>query len=225
MVFTIYTHLLVNCDRIIKKNKTFGYFCLIVEQDLNKSEKRQWLWDLSLSDEKAFEQMFDYFYADLCIYAKRYIPDLQTREDLVQDVFCTIWVNRRKIDYSLPLSKYLVISVKNNCLNYLRKNNRQDSDYERIIETVPLYAENQDELIHIRELEEIFNRVLSELPEEYRIAFVMSRMEDKSSSEIAVRLGVSIRTVERYRNKAIQILQNELKDYLPLLLILLHDRI
>ena len=47
----------------------------------------------------------------------------------------------------------------------------------------------------------------------------MSRMEQKSMDEIAEIMGVSIRTVERYRNKALDILKKELKDYLPFLLL------
>ena len=48
----------------------------------------------------------------------------------------------------------------------------------------------------------------------------MSRMEQKSMDEIAEIMGVSVRTVERYRNKALDILKKELKDYLPFLLFL-----
>jgi len=177
------------------------------------------LWEISLNDEITFQKVFEQYYADLCVYAKRYIQDLNTREDLVQDVFCSLWINRKNIDYSTPISNYLVTSVKNHSLNYLRKTGKAElMDLE--IEKIPIYAEENEHMFFLNELEDLYNRTLAGLPEEYRLAFVMSRMEDKSTTEIAEILGVSVRTVERYRNKAIEILKTELKDYLPLLAIL-----
>lgn len=56
------------------------------------------------------------------------------------------------------------------------------------------------------------------LPETYRLIFEMSRLENKSNVEIAETLNIPLRTVERYKAKAIEILKKDLKDYLPLLL-------
>ena len=63
-------------------------------------------------------------------------------------------------------------------------------------------------------------QALALLPPEYRLAFELNRMEGKSLEEVAQRMGVSTRTVERYRDKAIALLQTELKEYLPLFLLL-----
>jgi RNA polymerase sigma-70 factor (ECF subfamily) len=182
--------------------------------------QRDWLWDASLNDETAFQQMFEYYYSDLCVYARRFIPDPDTREDIVQDVFCAIWVNRKKIDFSVPVTNYLVTSVKRHCINYLRKYKLHESDHELIIGHIPVYAEGNEDLFMLHELEDLFAKTLASLPEEYRIAFEMSKFENKSTSEIADALGVSVRTVERYRNKAVEILKIQLKDYLPLILFL-----
>jgi RNA polymerase sigma-70 factor (ECF subfamily) len=184
--------------------------------------QKDWFWDTSLNDETAFRQMFEYYYSDLCIYAKRFIQDLETREDIIQDIFCTVWISRKKIDFSLPVTNYLITSVKHHCLNYLRKHRTDEVDNNIILENIPVYAEDNEGLLMLHELENLFAETLASLPEEYRIAFEMSRLENKSTSEIAEKLGVSIRTVERYRNKAIEILQIQLKDYLPLLAMFLH---
>ncbi len=185
----------------------------------------EWLWNISLNDEEAFQQMFEHFYANLCLYAKRFIPDLRTREDIVQDVFCSVWINRKKIDYNIPVRNYLVTIVKHHCLNYLRKTNKQEFVNAVEIEKLPIYVEDNEGMFLLKELEEMFSRILAGLPTEYRIAFEMSRIENKSSNEIAEVLGVSVRSVERYRNKAVEILKTELKDYLPLLYILLNIKL
>jgi RNA polymerase sigma-70 factor (ECF subfamily) len=187
-----------------------------------KMQKEDWFWDVSLNDEIAFRQMFEHYYSDLCLYAKRFIRDLETREDIVQDMFCAVWMNRKNIDFSLPITNYLTTSVKHHCLNYLRNHRTDEVDNNVIIENLPVYAEDNDGLLMLHELENLFAETLAGLPEEYRIAFEMSKLENKPTSEIAEKLGVSIRTVERYRNKAIEILQIQLKDYLLLLAIFLH---
>ena len=188
-------------------------------------QSSQWSRTISLGDQVAFREMFECYYAALCIYARRYIEDIQTCEDVVQDVFCMVWVNREKLDYTASLKSYLVVSVRNKCLNYLRsKGSLRYSDRSGIDEH-PYYSENMEELLFLRELEGLLADALSKLPTEYRIAFEMSRMENKSVEEIAERLQVSPRTVERYRNKALDLLKKDLKDYLPLLLFMIHTRI
>jgi RNA polymerase sigma-70 factor (ECF subfamily) len=184
--------------------------------------QKDWFWDASLDDETAFRQMFEHYYSDLCIYAKRFIQDLETREDIIQDVFCAVWMSRKNIDFSLPVTNYLTTSVKHHCLNYRRKHRTDEVDNHIIIENIPVYAEDNDSLLMLHELENLFAETLAGLPEEYRIAFEMSKLENRPTSEIAKKLGVSVRTVERYRNKAIEILQIQLKDYLPLLVIFLY---
>lgn len=89
----------------------------------------------------------------------------------------------------------------------------------------PYYSENMEELFLLHELEGLLVDALSKLPTEYRIALEMSRMENKSVEEIAERLQVSPRTVERYRNKALDLLKKDLKNYLPLLLFMIHTRL
>ena len=189
------------------------------------STPRNWLRDASLNEEAAFRQMFEYFYSDLCVYAKRFILDLNTREDIVQDVFCAIWINRKNIDFSLSMTNFLITSVKNHCLNHMRKNDPYKSDKEVLLEKIPVYAEDNEELFLLNELEELFAETLANLPKEYRIAFVMSKIENRSTSEIAKTLSVSKRTVERYRNRAVEILKTQLKDYLPLLYLFLNIKL
>ncbi|MDR0349085.1 MAG: RNA polymerase sigma-70 factor [Tannerella sp.] len=178
------------------------------------------LLDISLNDETVFRQMFDDYYSDLCVYAGRFISDPDICEDMVQDVFCAIWINRKKIDFSIPIASYLLTSLRRHCLNYLRKQKRYEANPETIIENIPAYAESNEELFMLHELEALFEETLASLPKAYRIAFEMSKFEDQSTSEIADVLGVSVRTVERYRNKALEILKTQLKDYLLLLLFL-----
>jgi RNA polymerase sigma-70 factor (ECF subfamily) len=165
-------------------------------------------------DEGHFRELFERYYAALCIYAKRFIQDPDTREDIVQDVFCSFWINREKIDRSGSLSPYLSKCVKNRCLNHLRKTSKkQFGNNLSEIDNAPSYADGNDRVFFVDELEKLFRSTLEGLPKEYRIALEM-KMEETPIAEVAGTLGVSIRTVERYRKRAEEILRTELKDYL-----------
>ena len=168
-------------------------------------------------DEVAFRYLFEHYYPSLCLFAKRFIDDRETREDIVQEVFFRLWDKRKQITVTSSAQNYLLTSVRNLCLNYLRRQETQQPFEESLFDQPD--DEEGDRLIQLRELEEQLAQALAQLPPEYRLAFELNRMEGKSLEE-AQRMGVSTRTVERYRDKAIALLQTELKEYLPLFLLL-----
>ena len=169
-------------------------------------------------DGVAFRYLFEHYYPSLCLFAKRFIDDRETREDIVQEVFFRLWDKRKQITVMSSAQNYLLTSVRNLCLNYLRRQEVQQPFEESLFDQPD--DEEGDRLIQLRELEEQLAQALAQLPPEYRLAFELNRMEGKSLEEVAQRMGVSTRTVERYRDKAIALLQTELKEYLPLFLLL-----
>ena len=169
-------------------------------------------------DGVAFRYLFEHYYPSLCLFAKRFIDDRETREDIVQEVFFRLWDKRKQITVTSSAQNYLLTSVRNLCLNYLRRQEVQQPFEESLFDQPD--DEEGDRLIQLRELEEQLAQALAQLPSEYRLAFELNRMEGKSLEEVAQRMGVSTRTVERYRDKAIALLQTELKEYLPLFLLL-----
>ena len=169
-------------------------------------------------DGVAFRYLFEHYYPSLCLFAKRFIDDRETREDIVQEVFFRLWDKRKQITVTSSAQNYLLTSVRNLCLNYLHRQEVQQPFEESLFDQPD--DEEGDRLIQLRELEEQLAQALAQLPPEYRLAFELNRMEGKSLEEVAQRMGVSTRTVERYRDKAIALLQTELKEYLPLFLLL-----
>ncbi|MCL3854612.1 MULTISPECIES: RNA polymerase sigma-70 factor [Parabacteroides] len=178
------------------------------------------LWSISNNDDQvAYRSLFEQYYVALCQFARRYIDDQETREDIVQDVFFTIWEKRKTIAPCTSARNFLITCVKNLSLNHLR-NQGYKQDYETTLQKkLPLYLEDQDDIYTLQELQNLLNKTLEKLPAEYRLAFEMNRFENKSIEEIAEIMGVSSRTVKRYKSRAIEILREELKDYLPLFLL------
>lgn len=180
----------------------------------------QLFWRIALKDdEEAFRILFFEFFSSLCVFARRYIDDWDTCEDLAQDTFFKIWKNRKSIEVDTSSRNFLITSMRNSCIDYLR---RQDS--ARIWQEKELRKKleyTSDDLYSHIELEQMLTDALSKLPENIREVFEMNRFEGKTYKEIAGEKNISIKTVETYMSKALKTLRVELKDYLPLIILLL----
>lgn len=171
-------------------------------------------------DEEAFKELFYDFYPTLCVFAQRYISIPETCEDIVQETFYNLWKNRKKIEVTSSFRNLLTTSVKNRCVDYIRRQSvrqihSERDPYQEIIDT-------PEEIYTISELEKMLKTALDRLLPNVRKAFEMSRFENMTYNKIAEEMDVSPKTVEAYISKALSILRVELKDYLPLVLLLIY---
>lgn len=174
------------------------------------------------SKEKVFQKLYEDYYAPFCVYAKRFIEDRNLREDIVSDVFTTLWRRRADIDLRQETAlAFLKMCVKNSCLNHI-KHLHYEIDYaEKHQKREPIYEQSPDSVYNLAELYELLYKSLDKLPENYKLVFVKHFFEGKKHAEIAEELELSVKSIDRYKQKVIRILQEELKDYLPLLLLML----
>lgn len=173
-------------------------------------------------DQEAFKELFFDFYPSLCLFAQRYVSSPETCEDIVQDTFFHLWKNRKKIEITSSFRNLLITSVKNSCVDYLRKQSvRQNHAEKQAVSIIPDgYSSDTPEAIYtIRELEAMLHAALAKLPENVRRAFEMNRFENMTYNQIAKEMSVSPKTVEAYISKALTLLRIELKDWFPIVLI------
>ncbi len=173
-------------------------------------------------DQEAFKELFFDFYPSLCVFAQRYVVSPEVSEDIVQDTFFHLWKNRKKIEITVSFRNLLVTSVKNSCVDYLRKQSVRQAHSEKLVVSSISegYSVDTPEVIYtVRELETMLYNALEQMSENIRRAFELSRFENMTYNQIAEEMSVSPKTVEAYISKALTILKIELKDYLPLVLI------
>ena len=172
--------------------------------------------EMKSGKEYAFDFFFNYYYPGLCVYAQNIISiPQQEAKDLVQDVFVKFWNDREKTDIRFSIRSYLFVSVKNKCFDLHRKRTA-DLKVLEITKDFDITDESFDTYV-LSELESLFNRSLEKLPERCREVFELSRFHGLKNREIAAKLNLSEKTVENQVTKALHILKEELKDYLPLL--------
>lgn len=170
------------------------------------------------NNEGAFKVLFKRYYPALCLYCKRYIDDRHAREDIVQEVFITLWNKRNEIVWDNSAIYYLKACAKNSCLNYLTHQSYEQKYIKDYTTKTPAYDKDGDNVYTLAELQRLLRESLEKVSEECRKVYIMSYMQGKSNIEIAELMGISTKTVERYKKKSIEHLKKDLKDYLPLFL-------
>ena len=171
-------------------------------------------------DQLAFEKLFRLFYERLCRYASQLLESPETAEEIVQDVFVTIWENRHKLELQIGIKPYLYRAVHNRSLNNIRHMQVRMQHRDTVLANPAAGISDGSVQLETRELQLRINNALQKLPEECRKVFRLSRYEELSYREIADFLEISVKTVENQMGKALKIMRRELSDYLVVLLFL-----
>lgn len=174
---------------------------------------------LQQGNKKAFDTFFLRYYPVLCAYATQFVG-MNDAEEIIQDMMVGIWIRRKDIVIDSSLNGYLFRTVKNKCFNHIEKCRLHEQVHTLIASNWQSQFEDPDFYV-VEELTQKIEEALAKLPETYRIAFVMNRIDGKTYNEIATILGVSSKTVDYRIQQALKNLRIELKDYLPLLLMLI----
>ncbi|MNY18980.1 ECF RNA polymerase sigma factor SigM [compost metagenome] len=147
---------------------------------------------LKQGDREAFNQIYHRYAEYLYQYALNILRDEDECTDAVQDVFVWLWENKRKVNVTI-LKAYLLAAVKYKLTRLIQSSKRR----AEILALNPLKEETfVEDSLEIKELKHAIQEFVLVLPERARQIFEMSRNEYLSNKEIALRLGISEKTVE-----------------------------
>jgi RNA polymerase sigma-70 factor (ECF subfamily) len=162
------------------------------------------MWRIRQGDINQFETLFRSSYASLVKYAKTLIKDHDTSEEIVQDLFFSLWQNKEKIKIESSLNGYLFRSVHNRCLHYIEHLKVVDRHVQEMTFDQGASAESPADQLQYKELQAKIARTIEKLPERCGQIFCMNRFEGLKYSEIAEKLSVSVKTVEANMGKALK---------------------
>ena len=176
---------------------------------------------LRSGDAKAYDFLMDSFYQKLCTYAYTLAKDHSKAEDIVQNVFVGIWVNRKKINPDFSIKNYLYKSVYNEFIDQYRKNKPVIFLEKKYMEAIDLVVEKEEG--NLDELMKLVNIEINNLPQKCKRIFLLNKKEGLTHIEISEYLGVSTKTVEGHMTRAFKILGEKLGEKMAALLFLLFD--
>jgi len=171
-----------------------------------------------MSDQYKIEQHFRLWYKPLCLYALNYLNNLEESEDVVQDVFYTLW-NRSEsgnLDVS-SIKSYLFTSVRNRCLDLLKSSSHKTAKED--LERAESIEVEEDSVMQNRAVQQAqMWTAIDSLPKQCRKILLMSKVDGMKYSEIANELGISENTVRNQMAKALSNLRTRVKKVVTLLM-------
>lgn len=190
-------------------------------QTINLEENDKIITAIRKGDEETFDEVYRHYFRGLCAFSSQYVS-IAEAEEIVQDTMVWLWENRNTLIPEMSLKSLLFIIVKNKSLNRISHNQVKSKVHQEIIDKFENQFEDPDFYLE-NELLNMFAEAIKKLPEEFRMAFEMNRFDGLTYNEIAQKMNVSAKTINYRIGQALKILRVELKDYLPILLIILKN--
>jgi len=180
---------------------------------------------LKQSDEQALSALYFRYWDKLLLAAANRLETPEEAEEVVQDIFVSLWNRRHQLILRHRLSTYLAVAVKYPVIDvmdkrYRLRNRQQENEHLEIAYLSP----SADAYLLEKELISRIEASISGLPEKCRIVFKLSRQEGKSNKQIAAEMNITESTVEKHLTKALKDIRSDLAVALPAFMLLLAEQ-
>lgn len=175
-------------------------------------------------EEAIFTKLYQENYSRLLRMAYVYIPNHEDAENIIHDVFVTLWENRSRLFEMEGLGGYLAVSLKNRCLDYLKHQAHVTEHANLVVDEYQRSTQDRISALSFYDPSSSYDsevirqaviKAIDSLPPRCRQIYLLSRQKGLRNIDVAERLGVSVNTVEVQISIAHRKLRASLKPYLP----------
>lgn len=199
----------VVCVKIVGKEVIYGIcFYLCPRSLVMEYSEEQFVTGINRKEREMFHELYRRFYLSLVRFAMKYLQKEEVAEDIVQDLFLSVWERRESFLSYDRLRNFLYISVRNTCLDIL-KHQTVEQKYARYCVEHEAEAEAETEEILGEEVMRLLFQIIDDLPDRCREVFLLY-MDGKKNEEIAGMLQLALDTVKNQKKKAMRILRERL---------------
>lgn len=160
-------------------------------------------------DKDAFERLFHRYYPMVLNFVKGLLKNSIVAEDIAQNTFVKLWLNRFSLKPGQSVKNYLCVLSRNESINYLRSGKAHAMSAKPYNDTCVQNPSIED-WMNFMETSKIIRTNIEALPPQRKAIFMMSRYEHMSNMEIAVKLNLSVRTVEKHIELALKDLRHSM---------------
>ncbi|WP_316814494.1 RNA polymerase sigma-70 factor [Pedobacter nyackensis] len=186
-------------------------------KDYNSYNESQLLSLLREGDHLAFTEIYNRYWKKLFTIAGHKLKSFEDAEEVVQNIFVTLWNRRADLYLTSTLGAYLAVSVKYRVIKMLDKQHNQQR-YLDSLGSQALVDDSTADWLNFMELKQRLEKLVADLPDKCQLVYKMSRESGMSQKQIAAELNISEKTVEAHLGKATKTLKVGLNNFLMSLL-------
>lgn len=159
------------------------------------------------ADSMAFKELYDRYWEELLDMAYKRLGYVEIAEEVVQDIFVSLFLRREQLEITSSLEGYLKNALKYKIFDVFRSMATHNRYVTTLLHQPMPYCPTPESSLEAKELSHKITLVTDSLPFKCREVFLLSRVEEMSNKSIAQKLGISVSTVEKHIGKAMNIMK------------------
>lgn len=160
--------------------------------------------------ELAFTELFRLFRPKIFNTAKKMFLSSEDAEEIAQEVFLIIWKNRQDLKCELSFNAYLLTILKSLIIKKSRKEAQRVAYEKYAINSYRDMSDDSEGILENREMESFALAAVAKLPNFQKEVYILKNQENLGTEEIAIKMGISKRTVENHIYKATKTIRKSL---------------
>lgn len=165
---------------------------------------------LAEGDACAFNELYDRYHPILYTFAYKLTADTMQAEDILQDIFASLWDGKNRLQITQSVSAYLFKAVRYQFFKLVASNKLKKDLFDQLVHTVHTLTVGADAVVHYQDLQSMVEALARQLPGNMGEIFIKSRIHQFSNQEIAEELGVAEKTVRNQVSLANQYIRAKL---------------
>ncbi len=181
----------------------FFQFQIVLHPDQQIYEESHLIALLAEDSEYAFQLMYDRHRNRIYHVAVRYLRSPLLAQEVVQDVFLKLWIERKNIKTDQPLEAWLYTVAKNNLVNRLKKIANEWKALSDLKNLTAQFVNAASDKIEESQYQELLHKAIDSLPQQQQMVFILARNEHLTYNQIGDKMGISPLTVKKHMSRAL----------------------
>jgi RNA polymerase sigma-70 factor (ECF subfamily) len=180
---------------------------------LEQRSDEELMLEVKVGNMLAFDTLYRKYSIRLYKFAFSLLKIPEEAENIVQDVFMKLWLNREKVEKAASV-RYFVFSIAyNSSISLLRKKINEVKFADYLLTRQDSFQEPETLRLEYNELDERLNKVIDSLPARQKEVYRLHHVEGLKYTDIARRLGISENTIENHMHRALKTIRTKMGGY------------
>ena len=161
----------------------------------------------------AFDTLYKRYFKRLYKFAYLILKTHEDAENIIQDVYLNLWLNRHKVEKGSSVRYYIFTIAYNSAISLIRIRIKE-SQFIEYVKSLQFVNQDQTDMeMEYKERNERLYKIIDTLPERQKEIYILHGVEGLKYAEISEQLNISVKTVENHISRAIKTIRKRLNNY------------